>query len=82
MDHDHMPQPEEAQRLIEEHISTLGEQKAQLNALWVTYRGRQAGKARPQVVAAEPASGKAGRLRTPVAPAAVNAPREEPAAEK
>jgi hypothetical protein len=25
-----MPQPEEAQRLIEEHISTLGEQKAQL----------------------------------------------------
>jgi predicted Rossmann fold nucleotide-binding protein DprA/Smf involved in DNA uptake len=25
-----MPQPEEAQRLIEEHIATLGEQKAQL----------------------------------------------------
>ncbi|MCW2981200.1 MAG: hypothetical protein JWO14_2927 [Solirubrobacterales bacterium] len=25
-----MPQPEEAQRLIEEHITTLGEQKAQL----------------------------------------------------
>ncbi|MBN9623608.1 MAG: hypothetical protein J0H06_11755 [Actinobacteria bacterium] len=25
-----MPQPEEAQRLIEEHIDTLGEQKAQL----------------------------------------------------
>jgi hypothetical protein len=25
-----MPQPEEAQRLIEEHINTLGEQKAQL----------------------------------------------------
>jgi hypothetical protein len=25
-----MPQPDEAQRLIEEHITTLGEQKAQL----------------------------------------------------
>jgi hypothetical protein len=25
-----MPQPEEAQRLIEEHIATLGEQKAHM----------------------------------------------------
>jgi hypothetical protein len=27
-----MPEPEEAQRLIEEHIATLGEQKANSNA--------------------------------------------------
>jgi hypothetical protein len=29
-DQHQMPEPEEAQRLIEEHITTLGEQKAQL----------------------------------------------------
>jgi hypothetical protein len=38
-----MPEPEEAQRLIEEHITTLGEQKAQLERALVHLNG-SAGK--------------------------------------
>jgi hypothetical protein len=34
-----MPQPEEAQRLIEEHIATLGEQKSQLERALAHLKG-------------------------------------------
>jgi hypothetical protein len=40
-----MPQPEEAQRLIEEHITTLGEQKAQLERALGHLQGSPAGEA-------------------------------------
>src|ERR1700744_2720707 len=44
-----MPQPEEAQRLIEEHIATLGEQKAQLERALAHLKGaaRREGRAGP-----------------------------------
>jgi hypothetical protein len=38
-----MPQPEEAQRLIEEHIATLGEQKAQLERALAHLNGSPGG---------------------------------------
>jgi hypothetical protein len=37
-----MPQPEEAQRLIEEHIATLGEQKSQLERALAHLKGSAA----------------------------------------
>jgi hypothetical protein len=40
-----MPQPEEAQRLIEEHITTLGEQKAQLERALGHLQGSAGGEA-------------------------------------
>jgi hypothetical protein len=40
-----MPQPEEAQRLIEEHITTLGEQKAQLERALAHLNGSAGGEA-------------------------------------
>jgi hypothetical protein len=39
-----MPQPDEAQRLIEEHIATLGEQKAQLERALAHLNGSAAGE--------------------------------------
>jgi hypothetical protein len=39
-----MPQPEEAQRLIEEHIATLGEQKAQLERALAHLNGSAGGE--------------------------------------
>jgi hypothetical protein len=39
-----MPQPEEAQRLIEEHIATLGEQKAQLERALGHLKGSSVGE--------------------------------------
>ena len=39
-----MPEPEEAQRLIEEHISTLGEQKSQLERALAHLKGSPAGE--------------------------------------
>jgi hypothetical protein len=39
-----MPQPEEAQRLIEEHITTLGEQKAQLERALGHLQGSEGGE--------------------------------------
>jgi hypothetical protein len=39
-----MPQPEEAQRLIEEHITTLGEQKSQLERALGHLQGAPAGE--------------------------------------
>jgi hypothetical protein len=39
-----MPQPEEAQRLIEEHIATLGEQKAQLERALAHLNGPAGGE--------------------------------------
>jgi hypothetical protein len=39
-----MPQPEEAQRLIEEHITTLGEQKAQLERALGHLQGSASGE--------------------------------------
>jgi hypothetical protein len=39
-----MPQPEEAQLLIEEHIATLGEQKAQLERALAHLNGSPAGE--------------------------------------
>jgi hypothetical protein len=39
-----MPQPDEAQRLIEEHIATLGEQKAQLERALGHLQGSDAGE--------------------------------------
>lgn len=41
-----MPQPEEAQRLIEEHIATLGEQKAQLERALAHLNGSAGGEGR------------------------------------
>jgi hypothetical protein len=39
-----MPQPDEAQRLIEEHITTLGEQKAQLERALGHLQGSASGE--------------------------------------
>jgi hypothetical protein len=39
-----MPQPDEGQRLIEEHITTLGEQKAQLERALGDLRGSAGGE--------------------------------------
>ncbi len=39
-----MPQPEEAQRLLEEHIATLGEQKAQLERALAHLNGSAGGE--------------------------------------
>jgi hypothetical protein len=39
-----MPQPEEAQRLIEEHIATLGDQKAQLERALAHLNGSAGGE--------------------------------------
>jgi hypothetical protein len=39
-----MPQPDEAQRLIEEHITTLGEQKAQLERALGHLQGSEGAK--------------------------------------
>jgi hypothetical protein len=39
-----MPQPDEAQRLIEEHIATLGEQKAQLERALAHLNGSAGGE--------------------------------------
>jgi hypothetical protein len=39
-----MPQPEEAQQLIEEHIATLGEQKAQLERALAHLKGPAGGE--------------------------------------
>ena len=76
-----MPEPEEAQRLIEEHIATLGEQKAQLERALAHLNGSSGGAAGPRPrPGAEP--GKVGRPRRPATPAAVNAPRGEHAAAK
>jgi hypothetical protein len=41
-----MPQPEEAQRLIEEHITTLGEQKEQLERALGHLQGPEGGEGR------------------------------------
>jgi hypothetical protein len=45
-----MPQPEEAQRLIEEHIATLGEQKSQLERALAHLNGTagNGGRGKPQ----------------------------------
>jgi hypothetical protein len=43
-DHDHMPQPGDAQRLIEEHITALGEQKAQLERALGHLQGSEGGE--------------------------------------
>jgi hypothetical protein len=54
-----MPQPEEAQRMIEEHIATLGEQKAQLERALAHLNGSP-GNAR-QVQGGPEAGGGRGR---------------------
>jgi hypothetical protein len=55
-----MPQPEEAQRLIEEHISTLGEQKAQLERALVHLNGSSGngGQSKPRGQGAGPGRGR------------------------
>ena len=62
-----MPQPEEAQRLIEEHITTLGEQKAQLERALGHLQG-SAGGGRP---GCRPRPGRRGRQR-PAGPSTGN----------
>jgi hypothetical protein len=70
-----MPEPEEAQRLIEEHIATLGEQKAQLERALAHLNGSsgngqskpggQGNGAREKVMQAENGGSAGGGERAP-----------------
>jgi hypothetical protein len=56
-----MPQPEEAQRLIEEHITTLGEQKAQLERALAHLNGSAGGESQGNGRGKGARAGKAGQ---------------------
>jgi hypothetical protein len=69
-----MPQPEEAQRLIEEHIATLGEQKAQLERALAHLNGSapNGGQGKPR---GEVAGAARGRQAAGATAAGERAPR-------
>jgi hypothetical protein len=78
-----MPQPEEAQRLIEEHMTTLGEQKAQLERALVHLSGSAGSEGHNKRGSAQGAGAwKAGRQPKAGTGPAVKGPRAEPAAVK
>jgi hypothetical protein len=58
-----MPQPEEAQRLIEEHIATLGEQKAQLERALAHLQGSAGGNGQSAGRGREAAAGGGRQAR-------------------
>jgi hypothetical protein len=58
-----MPQPEEAQRLIEEHITTLGEQKAQLERALGHLQGPAGAEGQNEGRGGRAGAGKGGQAR-------------------
>jgi hypothetical protein len=59
----HMPQPDEAQRLIEEHITMLGEQKAQLERALGHLQGSAGAEDQGSGSRRGGGAGKAGKAR-------------------